>query len=75
MRILVLGGTSFLGRAIAKEALGRGHDLTLFTRGMTGPGLFPTAQRMVGDRDVGDYRALTGASWDAVVDVTATSRG
>ncbi len=71
MRILVFGGTSFLGRAIVAEGLRRGHDLTLFTRGITGPGLFATATHLIGDRDVGDYRALAGNAWEAVVDVTA----
>jgi 2'-hydroxyisoflavone reductase len=71
MRILVLGGTSFIGRAIVSEALLREHDLTLFSRGRTGSELFPEATRLVGDRDTGDYAALVGGTWDAVVDVTA----
>ena len=71
MRLLLLGGTSFVGRAIAEEAQARGHALTLFTRGRTGTELFPDAERLVGDRDAGDYDALRGGRWDATVDVSA----
>ncbi|MER7752039.1 NAD-dependent epimerase/dehydratase family protein [Kitasatospora sp. NPDC097643] len=70
MRILILGGTSFVGRAIADDALRSGAELTLFTRGRTNPDLFPAAVRLTGDRDTGDYTALRGGSWDAVVDVS-----
>ncbi|MBC7372702.1 MAG: NAD-dependent epimerase/dehydratase family protein [Frankiales bacterium] len=71
MRILVLGGTAFVGRAIAAEALGRGDEVTLFGRGRTGVELFPQAARRVGDRATGDYASLAGTDWDAVVDVSA----
>jgi len=71
MELLVLGGTSFVGRAIVAQALGRGDAVTLFSRGLTGPELFPEAERLVGDRDAGDYASLSGRSWDAVVDVSA----
>lgn len=71
MDILVLGGTSFVGRAIVEELLTRSHDVTLFSRGRTGADLFPSAQRRTGDRESGDYAALAGGSWDAVVDVSA----
>jgi 2'-hydroxyisoflavone reductase len=70
MRILVLGGTSFVGRAIAECALDDGADLTLFGRGRTGAGLFPGVPRRIGDRDAGDYAALRDGTWDAVVDVS-----
>jgi 2'-hydroxyisoflavone reductase len=67
VRLLILGGTKFLGRAVAEAALARGHELTLFTRGQTNPDLFPEAEHLRGDRD-GDLTALEGRSWDAVVD-------
>ena len=67
MRLLVLGGTKFLGRAVVEAALERGHEVTLFNRGETNPELFPEAEKLRGDRD-GDLRALEGRSWDAVVD-------
>lgn len=70
MRLLVLGGTSFVGRAIVESALGSGADVTLFGRGRTGPELFPGVPRLVGDRDSGDYAALRGGGWDAVADVS-----
>jgi nucleoside-diphosphate-sugar epimerase len=70
MRILVLGGTSFVGRAIVEDALRSGSGVTLFGRGKTGTGLFPGLTRLIGDRDTGDYTALRDGSWDAVVDVS-----
>ncbi|WP_062650008.1 NAD-dependent epimerase/dehydratase family protein [Streptomyces maremycinicus] len=76
MRILVLGGTSFVGRAIVECALAEGADVTLFSRGRTNPGLFPQATRRLGDRESGQYDSLKtdshgdGDGWDAVVDVT-----
>ena len=69
MRLLVLGGTKFLGRAIVEEALARGHEVTTFTRGVTNPELFPEAERLRGDRD-GDLSALEGRAWDAVIDTS-----
>jgi nucleoside-diphosphate-sugar epimerase len=70
MRILVLGGTSFVGRAIVEDAQRAGAEVTLFGRGKTGPDLFPELTRLAGDRDTGDYAALRPGSWDAVVDVS-----
>ena len=78
MRILIMGGTAFVGRHIAQAALGAGHDVTLFHRGQTGRGLFPAATEILGDRN--DEAALAqlsggsngnGAGWDATVDVSA----
>jgi nucleoside-diphosphate-sugar epimerase len=69
MRILVLGGTVFLGRHVAAAALARGHELTLFTRGVHGSDLFPEAERLVGDR-AGDLSALEHGEWDAVIDTS-----
>ena len=68
MRLLVLGGTAFLGRALVAAALERGHEVTLFNRGRTNPELFPEAERLRGDRNE-DLSALEGREWDAVVDV------
>ena len=70
MRLLVLGGTSFVGRAIVDDALRQGAEVTLFGRGRTGTDLFPGVPRLIGDRDTGDYAALQDGSWDAVVDVS-----
>lgn len=71
MRLLVLGGTVFVGRFIVEAALSAGHQVSLFTRGRTGHDLFPEVKRLIGDRDTGDYAALAGHRWDAVVDVSA----
>jgi 2'-hydroxyisoflavone reductase len=67
MKLLVLGGTLFLGRHVVEHALERGHAVTLLTRGRTNPELFPEAERLIGDRD-GDLAALRGRTWDAVID-------
>jgi nucleoside-diphosphate-sugar epimerase len=70
VRILILGGTAFVGRAIAADALQAGIEITLFGRGRTGSELFPGVRRLTGDRDTGDYEALRGGQWDAVIDVS-----
>ena len=67
MRLLVLGGTKFLGRAAVEAALERGHEVTLFNRGETNPELFPEAEKLRGDRGQ-DLSALEGRTWDAVID-------
>jgi 2'-hydroxyisoflavone reductase len=67
VKLLVLGGTKFVGRAVVEGALERGHEVTLFNRGVTDPALFPEAEHLRGDRD-GDLSALEGRTWDAVVD-------
>jgi len=67
MRILILGGTIFLGRHVADEALRRGHELTLFTRGKHGTG--PNGvEHVAGDR--ADVTPLRGRSWDAAIDTS-----
>jgi nucleoside-diphosphate-sugar epimerase len=67
VRLLVLGGTKFLGRAAVEAALARGHEVTLFNRGETNPELFPEAEKLRGDR-TGDLAELRGREWDAVLD-------
>jgi 2'-hydroxyisoflavone reductase len=69
MRILVLGGTVFLGRHVAAEALARGDEVTLFTRGVHGPELFPEATHLRGDRG-GDLAPLRDGEWDVVIDTS-----
>jgi 2'-hydroxyisoflavone reductase len=68
--ILILGGTGFLGPHVVEAALARGHTVTLFNRGKTRPHLFPTVEKLQGDRD-GKLDALRGRTWDAVVDTSA----
>jgi 2'-hydroxyisoflavone reductase len=67
LRILILGGTKFLGRAATEAALERGHELTLFNRGKTSPKLFPEVEQLRGDRKR-DLTLLAGRTWDAVID-------
>jgi 2'-hydroxyisoflavone reductase len=69
LRILLLGGPKFLGRAVIDTALERGHEVTLFNRGTTGASLYPELERIVGDRD-GGLDGLRGREWDAVVDTS-----
>lgn len=67
MRILFLGGTGFIGPHMVRQAMYRGHSVTLFNRGRTNPGLFPGVETLIGDRD-GDLESLKGKEWDAVID-------
>ncbi len=71
MRVLILGGTLFLGRHLVEAAQERGDDVTLFNRGRTDPGLFPGVETLRGDRAAGDLDALRTGEWDAVVDTSA----
>jgi 2'-hydroxyisoflavone reductase len=68
MRILIIGGTRFLGRHLVEAALGRRHEVTLFNRGKTNPDLFPQLETIIGDREK-DVDRLEGRIWDAVIDV------
>ena len=67
LRILILGGTRFLGVHQVEYALERGHAVTLFNRGRTNPELFPNVEKLVGDRN-DDLAALEGGEWDVVID-------
>ncbi|MFD3448700.1 SDR family oxidoreductase [Microbacteriaceae bacterium 4G12] len=66
MKVLILGGTRFLGRQIVQEALQRGHEVTLFNRGNNAH-LFPEVETLLGDRN-GELDVLKGRKWDAVID-------
>jgi 2'-hydroxyisoflavone reductase len=67
VKLLIIGGTKFLGRAMTEDALERGHEVTLFNRGGTNPELFPEAEKLRGDREE-DISALAGRSWEVVID-------
>ncbi len=67
LRILILGGTGFIGPHMVRYAMYRGHDVTLFNRGRTAPELFPGVETLIGDRD-DQLDALRGGTWDAVID-------
>lgn len=67
LKLLILGGTRFVGRHIVEAALARGHVPTLFNRGQSGAALFPGVECRLGDRQV-DLSALAQGEWDAVID-------
>ncbi|HTX23671.1 MAG TPA: NAD-dependent epimerase/dehydratase family protein [Steroidobacteraceae bacterium] len=67
LRLLILGGTQFIGVHMTALALKRGYRVTLFNRGKTNPKLFPHVEKLRGDRN-GQLDALRGHSWDAVID-------
>jgi 2'-hydroxyisoflavone reductase len=69
MKLLILGGTKFLGRHLVDAALAGGHEVTLFNRGRNNPDLYPEVEKLRGDRD-GGLDALGGRRWDAVVDTS-----
>ena len=70
MRILIIGGTRFLGRHLVEAALANDHEVTLFNRGKSNPGLFPQLETILGDRET-DVKKLqqAGRNWDVVIDV------
>jgi len=70
MRILIVGGTSFVGRGVAWAALNAGHDVTVMNRGQTPSDLPESVTRLIGDRQ-GDMSALEGLSFDVTVDAIA----
>ena len=72
LRILILGGTGFIGPHEVTYALARGHKLTLFNRGKS-PHAWPgDVEELTGDRNTGDLRALAGREWDVCIDNPTT---
>lgn len=70
MRILIIGGTRFVGRHLVEELTGRGHHLTLFNRGTNN--IFPQLKTIVGDRNrQSDLDQATSENWDVVIDTCA----
>ena len=69
MRLLVIGGTLFVGYHIVESALRAGHEVTLFNRGQSNPNLFPQVEKLIGDRN-NDLSALEGRTFDAVIDTS-----
>jgi 2'-hydroxyisoflavone reductase len=70
MRVLIMGGTAFVGRHICQAAIDAGHEVTLLHRGQTGGDLFPETTHLRADRDT-DLSALGTGKWDATIDVSA----
>lgn len=74
VKLLVIGGTRFVGRAFVEQAVGRGHDVAVFHRSVSEPEDFPSVEHLHGDRD-GQLGLLRGRSWDAVLDTCAYTPG
>lgn len=72
MRLLILGGTGFIGPHLVRQAVERGHQVTIFTRGRRQADLPAGVVHLIGDRN-GQLGALEGKSWDAVIDDSATN--
>lgn len=72
LRILVLGGTGFIGPHLVRHAVARGHTVTIFTRGRRDAEIPESVIRLTGDRN-GQLGSLEGKRWDAVIDDSATN--
>lgn len=72
MRVLILGGTGFIGPHLVRHAISRGHSVTIFTRGRRQADLPAGVEHLIGDRN-GQLDALKGKTWDAVIDDSATN--
>lgn len=82
LKVLVLGGTRFLGPAIVDHALARGHEVTLFNRGKSNPGMYPDVEKLKGNRGAHadprrgrpaapvDLKSLEGRTWDVAIDTS-----
>ncbi|MDP7062028.1 MAG: SDR family oxidoreductase [Planctomycetota bacterium] len=68
-KLLVLGGTRFLGPHLVDTALSHGWEVTLFNRGKSAPEMFADLETLIGDRK-DDLKALEGGKWDVVIDTS-----
>ncbi len=74
LKLLILGGTGFIGPHMVERALERGHTVTLFNRGKTNTHLFPDLEKLKGNRDPDKdegLSALEGRDWDAAIDTAS----
>lgn len=71
LKMLVLGGTGFIGPHLVRYALDRGHEVTLFNRGRSNTDLFPGVENLIGDRN-GELESLRGRRWDVCMDNNAS---
>ncbi len=70
-KILVLGGTQFIGRVLVEHLMDAGYrDLTLFSRGLSNPGLFPELRHIHGDRYSDDLFNIAAEDWDVILDIS-----
>lgn len=69
-KILILGGTNFIGRLLTESLIKTDHDITLFNRGKTNSELFPEIKKVIGDRETNDIEKITNQNWDIVFDLS-----
>jgi 2'-hydroxyisoflavone reductase len=67
-KILILGGTGFVGRILTENLLKTDNSVTLFNRGKRNPDIFPGVRKFIGDRDTDDILQIGNESWDSVID-------
>jgi 2'-hydroxyisoflavone reductase len=72
MKLLILGGTGFIGPHQVRYALARGHQVTIFNRGRQKEAWPGPVEELLGDRNTGDLNALEGRTWDACIDNPTT---
>ncbi|PZQ59511.1 MAG: epimerase [Phenylobacterium zucineum] len=72
MRLLILGGTGFIGPHQVRYAVARGHKVTVFNRGRRPDDFPPQVEELTGDRNTGDLASLKGRTWDACIDNPTT---
>lgn len=72
IKLLILGGTGFIGPHQVRYAVERGHEVTIFNRGRSAPGVFEGVEELTGDRSTGDLASLSGRKWDAIIDNSAS---
>lgn len=72
IKLLILGGTGFIGPHMVRYAVERGHEVTIFNRGRSAPGMFKGVEELTGDRAANQIDSLKGRRWDAVIDNSAS---
>jgi 2'-hydroxyisoflavone reductase len=72
IKLLILGGTGFIGPHQVRYAVERGHEVTIFNRGRSAPGMFKGVEELTGDRAANTLDSLKGRKWDAVIDNSAS---
>src|SRR3954463_1489030 len=72
LKILILGGTGFIGPNQVRYALARGHEVTIFNRGRQKEDWPGRVEELLGDRNTGDLKSLEGRTWDVCIDNPTT---